>query len=146
MNLTVMFLRWRHWYLVRQIFINFFYQLCSIIGKLRPQNVSNLQSFLDLILDMKDSLLKEIKWYSSFLMVVVVVSYEDQTNMTNLFIIVIALEMIYFIQGFNLVLLHWFVVNLLQIFVSGSKTMLTLNGKVTQGVSYSTYKMWLNVY
>ena len=72
------------------------------------------------------------------------INYEDQTN-TTLFAIAVTVEMIYFIQNFNLVLPHCFVVNLLQGFVSGSKTVSTVNGKVTPRASYSTYKKWLNV-
>ena len=73
------------------------------------------------------------------------INYEDQTNTTTLFTIATALEMIYFIRNINLVLPHCFLVNLLQSFVSGSKTVSTLNGKVTPGSSYSTYKKWVNV-
>ena len=72
------------------------------------------------------------------------VDYEDQTNMATLFAIAVALEMIYFIRNFNLVLPHCFAVNLLRSFTSGSKTVSTLNGKVTPGARYSTYKKWLN--
>ena len=57
------------------------------------------------------------------------VDYEDQTNMATLFAIAVALEMIYFIRNFNLVLPHCFAVNLLRSFTSGSKTVSTLNGK-----------------
>ena len=56
----------------------------------------------------------------------------------------IALEMIYFIRNFDLVLPHRFLVNILQYFVSGSKTVSALNGRVTREASYSTYKKWVN--
>ena len=72
------------------------------------------------------------------------INYKDQTT-TTLFTIATALEMIYFTRNINLVLPHCFLVNLLQSFVSGSKTVWTLNGKVTLGSSYFTYKKWVNV-
>ena len=53
--------------------------------------------------------------------------------------------MICFIRNINLVLPHCFLINLLQSFVSRSKTVSTLNGKVTPGSSYFTYKKWVNV-
>ena len=56
----------------------------------------------------------------------------------------IALEMIYFIRNFDLVLPHRFLVNILQYFVSGSKTVSALNGRVTREASYSAYKKWVN--
>ena len=73
------------------------------------------------------------------------INYKDQTNTTTLFTIAIALEMIYFIRNINLVLPHCFLVNLLQSFVSRSKTVSTLNGKVTPESSYLTYKKWVSV-
>ena len=60
-----------------------------------------------------------------------------------LFTIAVAVEMIYFIRNLNLVLPHCFIINLLQSFVSGSKKVSTLNGKVTLGAGYTTYKTWL---
>jgi len=60
-----------------------------------------------------------------------------------LFPIVIVVEMIYFLQNLNLVLPHSFLVNLLQSFVSGSNTVSSLNGKVTSGAGYTTYKSWV---
>ena len=53
--------------------------------------------------------------------------------------------MTYFINNINLALPHCFLVNLLQSFVSGSKAISTLNGKLTLGSSYSTHKKWVNV-
>ena len=54
----------------------------------------------------------------------------------------VAVEMIYFIYNLNLVLLHCLLINLLQSFVSGSKKVSILNGKVTPA-EYTTYKAWL---
>ena len=44
----------------------------------------------------------------------------------------------------SLVLPHGFIINLLKKFVTRLKTVSTLNGKVTPGESYSTYKYWFN--
>lgn len=52
--------------------------------------------------------------------------------------------MIYFIRNFNLVLPYRFLVNILQYFVSSSKTVSALYGRVTPEASYSTYKKWVN--
>ena len=61
-----------------------------------------------------------------------------------LFTIAVAVEMIYFIIcNLNLLLPHCFLINLLQSFVSGSKKVFTLNGKVTPGSGYTTYNAWL---
>ena len=55
-----------------------------------------------------------------------------------LFTIVVAVEMIYFICNLNLVLLHCFKINLLEGFVSGSKNVSALDGKVTPGAGCTT--------
>ena len=112
---------------------------------LRPQTVSNFQSFPNLILDTKEYLAERNQIILQFWNGCCNINYEDQTNRATFFTIAVALEIIYFIYNFNLVLLHCFVVNSLQSFVSGSKTISTLNGKVASGVSYSTCKKWLNV-
>ena len=51
--------------------------------------------------------------------------------------------MVYFIRNLNLILPHCFILNLLQSFVSGSKTVSVLNGKVNPGASYASYKKWI---
>ena len=125
--------------------IIFFINYVQLIRNVRPQYVSNLQSFPDLILDTKEYLAERNQMVLQFLNGCCNTNYEDQTNTATLFAIAVTVEMIYFIRNFNLVLPHCFVVNLLQSFVSGSKTISTVNGKVTPGASYSTYKKWLNV-
>ena len=60
-----------------------------------------------------------------------------------LFTIRILAEIFYFIRNLNLVLPHCFLVNLLQSFVSGSKTVPALNGKVLPSAGYHTYKTWV---
>ena len=60
-----------------------------------------------------------------------------------LFTIVVTVEMIYFIPNLNLVLPHCFLINSLQSFVSVPKKVSTVNGKVTPGAGYTTYKAWL---
>ena len=125
--------------------IIFFINYVQLIGKLRPQNVSNLQSSPDLILDTKEYLAERNQMVLQFLNGCCNINYEDQTNTATLFAIAVTVEMIYFIRSFNFMLPHCFVANLLQSFVSGSKTVSTANGKVTPRASYSTYKKWLNV-
>ena len=71
--------------------------------------------------------------------------YQKQTNATTLYAVAVTVEMIYFLRNFNLVLPHCFLINLIQSFVSGSKTVSTLNGKVTPSCGYTTYKKWLDV-
>ena len=60
-----------------------------------------------------------------------------------LFTIAVTTEMIYFIHNLNLILPYCFLINLLQSFVSGSKKVPALYGKVTPGTGYTTYKSWL---
>ena len=48
--------------------------------------------------------------------------YRNQSNKQLLLAIAIVVEMVYFICNLNLVLPHCFLINLLQSFVSGSKT------------------------
>ena len=123
----------------------FFINYVQLIRNVRRQNVSNLQSFPDLILDTNKYLAERNQMALQFLNGCCNVNYEDHTNTATLFAIAVTVEMIYFIRNFNLVLPHYFVVNLLESFVSESKTVSTVNGKVTPGASYSTSKKWLNV-
>ena len=60
-----------------------------------------------------------------------------------LFTTAVAVEMIYLTYNLNLVLPHCFLINMLQNFVSDYKKGATLNGKVTPGAGYTTYKDWL---
>ena len=71
------------------------------------------------------------------------VDYKEQSNNIMLFTIAVTIEMIYFIHNLNLILPYCFLINLLQSFVSGSKKVSILNGKVTPGTGYTTYKSWL---
>ena len=48
------------------------------------------------------------------------INYREQSDSLMLFTIAVAVEMIYFIRNLNLVLLHCFIINLLQSFVSSS--------------------------
>ena len=57
-----------------------------------------------------------------------------------LYAIALVVEMIYFIQKLNLVLPHCFLLNILQSFVSGSKTVSVLNGKISPSAGYTTWK------
>ena len=68
------------------------------------------------------------------------VAYQGQIENQTLFAISVAVEIIYFICNFNLVLPHCFLLNLLQSSVSDSKTVSALNGKVAPGARYTTYK------
>lgn len=71
------------------------------------------------------------------------INYREQSDNLMLFTITVTVEMIYFIPNLNLVLSHCFLINLLQSFVSGPKKVSTVNGKVTPGAGYTTYKAWL---
>ena len=70
--------------------------------------------------------------------------YEMQSKSIMSFSIAVTLEMIYFIRNLNLVLPHCFLLNLMQSFVSGSKTVSALNGKISPSGGYTTYKKWLD--
>ena len=80
----------------------------------------------------------------SFLNGCVNFDYQVQDNPTTLYAVAVAVEMIYYLRNLNLVLPHLFLVNLIQSFVSGSKTVSTLNGKISPSCGYTTYKTWLN--
>ena len=69
--------------------------------------------------------------------------WEEQNKSLTLFTISVAVEMIYFLRNMNLVLPHCFLLNLLQSFVSGSKTVSALNGMISPGASYTTYRNWI---
>ena len=71
------------------------------------------------------------------------INYREQSDNLMLFTITVTVEMIYFIPNLNLVLSHCFLINLLQSFVSSPKKVSTVNGKVTPGAGYTTYKAWL---
>ena len=66
------------------------------------------------------------------------INYREQSENLMLFTIAVAVEMIYFICNLSLVLLHCFKINLLESFVSGSKNVSALDGKVTPGAGCTT--------
>ena len=66
------------------------------------------------------------------------INYREQSGNLMLFTIAVAVEMIYFICNLSLVLLHCFKINLLESFVSGSKNVSALDGKVTPGAGCTT--------
>ena len=53
-------------------------------------------------------------------------------------------ESIYHLKNNNLILPHSFLANLIQTFISGSKTVTTINGKIIAGGSDTSYRKWLN--
>lgn len=55
----------------------------------------------------------------------------------------IVIEGIYSLLNFKWVFLYSFVSNLIQSFISGSKTVSVLNGKLSSGGSYYTYNCWM---
>ena len=71
------------------------------------------------------------------------IEYQSQYKSLILFSVSVAVEVIYFIRNLNLVLPHCFLLNLMQSFVSGSKTVSSLNGKISPSGGYTTYKKWL---
>ena len=69
--------------------------------------------------------------------------YNEANSTVLLFAYAVTIEMVYYLRNLNLVLPHCFLINLLQSFTSGSKTVSMLNGKMSAGASYPTYKRWL---
>ena len=55
----------------------------------------------------------------------------------------ILVESVYHLRNNNLILPHSFMANLIQTFISGSKTVTALNGKLLAGGSDTTYRTWL---
>ena len=55
----------------------------------------------------------------------------------------IVIEAIYHLKNKNLILPHCFLVNLIQTFVSGSKMVTALNGKILPAASDATYRSWV---
>ena len=52
---------------------------------------------------------------------------EDQKNENFIYAVAVAVEMIYYLRGINIILPHCFLISLVQSFVSGSKTVSVLN-------------------
>ena len=61
----------------------------------------------------------------------------------NSYQLAMLVENVYHIRNNNLVLPHSFMTNLIQTFISGSKTVTALNGKLLAGGSDTTYRIWL---
>ena len=61
----------------------------------------------------------------------------------NSYQLALVVEAIYHLRNNNLILPHCFMLNLIQTFISGSKTVTTLNGKLLPGGSDTTYRLWL---
>ena len=99
--------------------------------------------FLSMFLDSKEYLSNRNQMLLSFINGCCNIEYSEQNNKLMLFTISILVEIFYFIRNLNLVLPHCFLVNLLQSFVSGSKTVSALNGKVLPSAGYHTYKTWV---
>jgi len=72
------------------------------------------------------------------------IEFEQQSSPSFLYAIAVTIEMVYFLKNLNLVLPHCFMINLLQSFTSGLKTVTNMNWKCAPGASYTTYKTWLN--
>lgn len=53
------------------------------------------------------------------------------------------IENFYYMLNFNWIFLHSFVASLIQSFISGSKTVSALNGKLSPSGSYTSYLNWL---
>ena len=57
--------------------------------------------------------------------------------------VAMVVETIYHMRNNNLILPHSFMSNLIQTFISGSKTVTTINGKLFAGGGDTTYRKWL---
>ena len=53
-------------------------------------------------------------------------------------------EAIYHLKNSNLIIPHCFLANLAETFISGSKTVTAINGKILPSASDTTYRKWLN--
>ena len=57
----------------------------------------------------------------------------------NRFLLAVIVEAIYHLKNTNLILPHCFLTNLVEIFISGSKTVTAINGKILPGASDTSY-------
>ena len=64
-------------------------------------------------------------------------------NRSDLYQLAMVVENIYHLKNSNLVLPHCFLSNLIQTFISGSKTVTSINGKVLAGGGDTTYRNYL---
>ena len=76
----------------------------------------------------------------SFICACANIQIEDQKNKNFIYAVAVAVEIIYYLRDLNIILPHCFLINLVQSFVSGSKTVSVLNGKVTPSCGYELYK------
>ena len=60
------------------------------------------------------------------------------------FLLAVIVEAIYHLKNTNLILPHCFLTNLVEIFISGSKTVTAINGKILPGASDTSYRKWVN--
>ena len=73
------------------------------------------------------------------------IQHRQEHKSLILYAIGLIVEMNYFIRNLNLLLPHCFLMNVSQSFVSGSKTVSVLNGKISPSVGYPTWKKWLDI-
>ena len=71
-------------------------------------------------------------------------TFDHNVNGTAQFHTACVIESVYSLMNFNWILPNSFISNLIQTFISGSKTVSLLNGKLSPGGSSTTYYNWLN--
>ena len=94
-------------------------------------------------LDSKSFLKKVNPILTSFLSSVAGININTTTCSEYLYKFCIVVEAILHLKNQNLVLPHCFLLNLIETFISGSKTVTSLNGKVLPCASDTTYRKWL---
>ena len=62
----------------------------------------------------------------------------------NPFLLAVIVEAIYHLKNTNLIRPHCFLTNLVKTFISGSKTVTAINGKILPGASDTSYRKWVN--
>ena len=65
-------------------------------------------------------------------------------NHCHSFLLAVIVEAIYHFKNNNLILPHSFLANLVETFISGSKAVTAINGKILPSASGTTYRKWLN--
>ena len=65
-------------------------------------------------------------------------------NHCHPFLLAVIIEAIYHLENNNLILLHCFLANLVETFISGLKTVTAINGKILPSANDTTYRKWLN--
>ena len=79
-------------------------------------------------------------------MIGVDISSVTNTNGKFLYSVCMIIESIYHLKNDNLILPHCFLVNLIQTFISGSKSVTAINGKLLPAASDTSYRKWLNMH